>query len=57
MMRFGASAPANAIVLGEDGVNRQQSTAITVNRQVCQRVTERDDYPIILDLARWPPSV
>jgi hypothetical protein len=36
MMRFGASAPANAIVLGEDGVNRQQSTAITVNRQVCQ---------------------
>jgi hypothetical protein len=32
---LGASAPANAIVLGEDGVNRQQSTAITVNRQVC----------------------
>ena len=57
MMRFGASAPANAIALGEDGVNRQQSTAITVNRQVCQRVTERDDYPIILDLGRWPPSV
>jgi hypothetical protein len=36
MMRFGASALANAIVLGEDGVNRQQSTAITINPQVCQ---------------------
>jgi hypothetical protein len=48
MMRFGASAPANAIVLGEDGVNRQQSTAITVNRQVCQWVVERNDYSIIL---------
>jgi hypothetical protein len=57
MMRFGASAPANAIALGEDGVNRQQSTAITVNLQVCQRVTERDDYPMILGLARWPPGV
>ena len=47
-MRFGASALANAIVLGEDGVNRQQSTAITVNRQVCQWVVERNDYSIIL---------
>jgi hypothetical protein len=35
-MRIGASVPANAIVLGEDGVNRQQSPAITINPQVCQ---------------------
>ncbi len=48
MMRFGASAPANAIALGEDGVNRQQSTVITVNRQIRPWVIERDDYSIIL---------
>jgi hypothetical protein len=48
MMLFGASGPANAILLGEDGVNRQQSTAITVNRQVCPWVVERNDYSIIL---------
>jgi hypothetical protein len=57
MMRFGASAPAKAIVLGELGVSRQQSTAIAVNRRVCHLVTERDVCSIIPCLAQWQSGV